>query len=156
MLSGQKRCTVVGLDLSLRMLGFARKSSRFPEVAFGHGDATDLGIFADRSFDFATMPMVMHELPRSQQSASQKEALSAAGKSIIIDAFAPLPMSAGGIGIRVVEETFGRDHLGNFRSFLAGGGIRGLLAGSCLPIRVEHAAVFWRNCREVVVVSAQR
>lgn len=78
-----------------------------------------------------------------------------ASKAIIIDVVAPLPKNAGGVGIRIVEGTFGRDHQHSFKAFLAAGGIRGMLEESGLPISVEHSSVFWRNCREVVMVSTQ-
>jgi hypothetical protein len=71
---------------------------------------------------------------------------------IIIDAAVPLPRNAGGIGIRIVEGTFGRDHNPNFRAFLGRGGIGGMLGESAGPIAVDHRGVFWRSCREVVVV----
>jgi ubiquinone/menaquinone biosynthesis C-methylase UbiE len=148
-----KNCRVVGLDLSLRMLEFARKGNRFPDVTFVHGDATDLSAFPDRSFDWATLLMLVHELTRPQQTLALKEALRVAGRTIIIDSVSPLPKSAGGIGIRLVEATFGRDHNPNFKAFLAGAGIGGILRDSALPVSVEHRSVFWRNCREVVVVS---
>jgi hypothetical protein len=137
------------------MLEFARKANPFEEVTFVHGDATDLGVFGDQSFDYATMLMVMHELPRPQQACVLKEALRVASKCIIIDAAAPLPKNAGGLGIRIVEGTFGHDHQRNFKAFLASGGIRGMLEESGLPISVEQSSVFWRNCREVVMVSTQ-
>ncbi len=63
----QKHCRVVGLDLSLRMLEFARKSNPFQDITFIHGDATNLSAFNDHSFDYATMLMLVHELPRAQQ-----------------------------------------------------------------------------------------
>jgi hypothetical protein len=55
--------------------------------------------------------------------------------------------------VRFVEATFGRDHHGYFKDFLATGGIPGLLENSGLPITVAHRSVFWHNCREVVIVS---
>ena len=152
----QKHCRVVGLDLSLRMLEFARKSNPFQDVAFVHEDAAELGAFGDHSFDYATILMLMHELPRLQQVRVLKEALRVASRGIIIDSVAPLPKNAGGIGIRIVEGTFGRDHNPNFKAFLAAGGIRGMLQESGMPISVEYYSVFWRNCREVVMVSSQK
>ncbi|HVP78231.1 MAG TPA: class I SAM-dependent methyltransferase [Thermodesulfobacteriota bacterium] len=149
----QKHCHVIGLDLSLRMLEFARKSNPFQDVAFVHEDATDLSAFGDHSFDYATMLMVMHELPRPQQVRVLKEALRVARKGIIIDSAAPLPRNASGIGIRVVEATFGRDHNPNFKAFLAAGGIHGILRESGLPLSIERSSVFWRSCREVVLIS---
>jgi ubiquinone/menaquinone biosynthesis C-methylase UbiE len=134
------------------MLEFARTSNRFPDVTFVHKDATDLSAYSDHSFDYATMLMLAHELPRAQQVRVLKEALRVAGRVIIIDAAAPLPKNAEGIGIRVVETTFGRDHNPNFKAFLAGAGISGILKESGSPIAVEHRSIFWRDCREVVVV----
>jgi SAM-dependent methyltransferase len=122
----QKRCRVTGLDLSLRMLAFARKASTHPDVTFVHGDATDLSAFGDRSFDYATMLFVMHELPMPQQALVLREALRVATRGIIVDAVSPLPWNVGGIGIRLIEATFGHDHNPNFRAFLATGGIWGV------------------------------
>ena len=152
----QKHCHVVGLDLSLRMLEFARKSNPFQDVTFVHEDATDLNIFGDHSFDCATVLFLMHELPIQQQVRVLKEALRVAGRGIIIDSVAPLPWNVGGIGIRIVEATFGYDHNPNFQAFLASGGIRGILRESGLPINLEYSSAFWRNCREVAVVSTQQ
>jgi ubiquinone/menaquinone biosynthesis C-methylase UbiE len=152
-LKEQKNCRVVGLDLSLRMLEFARKTNPYPDVTFFHEDATDLSAYRDRSFDYATLLMLMHELSRPQQALVLSEALRVAGRIIIIDSVAPLPKNAGGIGIRLVEATFGRDHNPNFKAFLNAAGIGGMLKESALSVKVEHRSIFWRNCREVVVVS---
>jgi ubiquinone/menaquinone biosynthesis C-methylase UbiE len=149
----KKNCRVVGLDLSLRMLEFARRANPLPRLEFVYGDATDLSAFPDRSFDYATLLMLVHELTRPQQILALREALRVAGRAIIIDAAVPLPRNAGGTGIRFVEATFGRDHHPNFKAFLAGGGLDGLLKASALPVSVEHRAIFWRKSREVVVVS---
>ena len=100
--------------------------------------------------------MLMHELPRVQQIRVLKEAFRVAGRSIIIDSVSPLPMNAGGIGTRIVEATFGRDHNPNFKAFLASGGIMGILEASGLPMTVTHRSVFFRNCREVIAVSRQQ
>jgi hypothetical protein len=82
--------------------------------------------------------------------------LRVADKTIIVDASVPLPKNLSGLGVRFAEATFGRDHHGYFRNFLATGGIMGLLEDSGLPITIAHRSVFWRNCREVIVVSRQQ
>jgi ubiquinone/menaquinone biosynthesis C-methylase UbiE len=148
-----KQCHVVGLDLSIRMLEFARKCDPFQNITFIHGDATNLETFNDHSFDYATMLMLMHELPRPQQVSVLKEAMRVANKGIIIDAVTPLPKNTGGMGIRIVERTFGHDHNPNFKSFISTGGIRKILEESGLPVKIEHSSVFWHKCREIVVVS---
>lgn len=155
-LKEQKNCRVVGLDLSLRMLEFARKINPFPDVTFVHEDATDLSVYSDCSFDYATLLMLVHELPRPQQILALREALRVAVRVIIVDSVVPLPKNAEGIGIRLVEATFGRDHNPNFKAFLSAAGIGGILKDSGLSVRVEHRFVFWRNCREVVFASMAR
>lgn len=149
----QKKCRVVGLDLSFRMLEFARTSNPLLDLTFIHGDATDLSGFAERSFDYATLLMLVHELTQSQRVLVLREALRVARRAIIIDSAVPLPRNAGGIGIRFVETTFGHDHNPNFKGFLRTAGIGGMLEEAALSISVEHRAIFWRNCREVVVLS---
>ncbi len=151
-LRAKKRCRVVGLDLSLRMLEFAQKSNPYDDVTFFHQDASDLADFGDRNFDCATALFLLHELPREVQLRVLSEALRVAERVILVDSRVPLPRNPGGFGVRFVEATFGRDHYDHFRSFLAGGGITGLLQDSGLSITVEHRSIFWRNCREAVVV----
>jgi ubiquinone/menaquinone biosynthesis C-methylase UbiE len=151
-----KHCHIVGIDLSLRMLEFARKSNPFKDdVSFWHEDATDLSTFRDGSFDFATMLMIMHELPRQQQIAVLKEALRVANKGVIIDSVSPLPKNGEGIGIRIVEATIGNNHYTHFKSFLANGGIHGLIKDSGLQVKVDYSSIFLKKCREVVIVSKQ-
>jgi ubiquinone/menaquinone biosynthesis C-methylase UbiE len=150
----EKNCRVVGIDLSLKMLEFARRSSPYPEVTFRHEDATDLSAFQDLSFDYSTILNVMHELSRAQQGAVLMEALRVARKAVLIDWASSLPRNVGGIGARVVEATFGHDHNLNFKAFLAAGGIAGVLRESALPVTVDYRCVFSHNCREAVVVRA--
>jgi SAM-dependent methyltransferase len=151
-----KHCRIVGLDISLRMLEFARKTNPYQDITFVHEDATDLHNFRDNSFNFATMLMIMHELEKPQQISVLKEALRVAHRVILIDSVVPLPKNVEGIGYRIVEATVGHDHYRNFKSFLANGGIRGILHESGLPLKIDYSSVFWKNCREIVVVSKLR
>ncbi len=151
----QKRCRVIGLDLSVRMLDFARKSNPFQDLSFVHEDATDLKTFGDHSFDYATMLFLMHELPMQKQPLVLKEALRVAGKGIIVDWAAPLPRNAGASVLRLVERFVGYDHFPNFQAYQASGGLQGLLQRFDLPIKLEYSSSFSRHVRQVVVISAQ-
>ena len=152
-LRAEKRCSVIGIDLSLRMLSFAAKSNQFDDVRFVHQDATDMVDFGSSAFDYATILLLFHELPRDMQLRALSEAVRVARNVIIADAKVPLPRNAHGLGVRFVEATFGRDHYSHFKSFLASGGIMSILKDSGLPITVAHHSVFWHGCREVVVLS---
>jgi SAM-dependent methyltransferase len=151
----QKGCRVIGIDLSVRMLEFARKSNRFQDISFVHEDATDLSAFKDHSFDYVTILFLLHELPMPQQTLVVKEALRVANKVIIIDSVSPLPRNLGGIAIRIVEAIIGHDHYPNFKAFLAAGGIRGMVQKFTPSLKLEYSSLFWRNCREVIVVCTQ-
>jgi ubiquinone/menaquinone biosynthesis C-methylase UbiE len=154
-LKAKKNCRVVGIDLSLSQLRFAEKSNSNGEVTFLHMDAANLVGIEDHSFDYATMLLLMHELNREQQARVLIEASRVAAKIIVIDSVAPLPKNFGGRLIRFVEATFGRDHNRNFKSFLTNGGINGVLEYSGLPTTVVNRSVFWRNCREAVLLSVR-
>lgn len=149
----RKHCKVIGLDLSLKMIHFAEERNTCPDVTFVHGDATDLSIYPDRSFDFAVMLVFIHELDAGQSQQAIKEALRLANKLIICDSVSPLPKNKGGFLIWLAETLFGYDHKPHFKRFLAQGGIQGLLNTMGLLPRIEYSQVFWYGAREVVVIS---
>lgn len=147
-----KGCRVVGLDLSLRMLEFARRACTFDDINFLHGDATELFGMDDASFDYATVLFLLHELPRDRQAQVLREGLRVARRLVLVDSSAPLPVNGEGIGIRLVESTFGHEHHHHFRSFLARGGIMSIVQDSAIPATLEYRSVFLHGCREVVVL----
>ncbi len=150
----KKHCRVVGADLSLRMLDFARNGARRSEdLAFLHLSATDLVGVEDHSFDMATIVLLVHELPRHERVRVLGEALRVAKAVLIIDAAAPLPLNAEGLLVRAVEYSFGHSHYRHFKDFLARGGITGLLADCSCAGAVVQSEVFSRKCRRAVVVT---
>jgi SAM-dependent methyltransferase len=151
----QKHCRVVGVDLSLRMLDFARAADAHPEVGLLHLDAGDLVGIDERSFDVATILLLLHELPVEKRTRVLREARRVARAVLIIDAAAPLPWNPGGIGIRLAEYSFGHEHLPHFRDFLARGAIMGLLDESGDRSSVAQRRLFMGRSREVVVVQPQ-
>jgi hypothetical protein len=72
---------------------------------------------------------------------------------LVIDSAAPLPWRSGGLGIRLVEYSFGHEHYRHFKDFLARGGITGLLAESGCTVSVVRRLLFWRSCREAVLMT---
>lgn len=147
-----KSCQVTGLDLSLRMLQFAKRTNPFEDVGFLHGDATDLGGIADAAFDYATVLFLLHELPRERRVRVLREGLRVARHLLLIDSRAPLPKNGEGLGIRLVESTFGHEHYHHFRHFLALGGIMSAVQDAALSVTVEHRSVFLHGCREAVML----
>ncbi|MGE5814332.1 MAG: class I SAM-dependent methyltransferase [Acidobacteriota bacterium] len=151
-LRAAKKCRVTGVDLSLRMLDFATLANSFDNVTFRHGDATDLTNMPDASFDYATVVLLLHELPRESRGQVVREGLRVARHLLLIDAQAPLPRNAEGLGIRLVEATFGHEHYHHFRDFLALGGLMTAVQDAKLATTVEHQSVFLHGCREAVML----
>jgi len=71
---------------------------------------------------------------------------------LLIDARTPLPKNAEGLGIRVVEATFGHEHYHHFRQFLALGGIMSVVQDAAVAATVERQCVFLHGCREAVML----
>jgi len=149
----KKRCRAVGLDLSLRMIEFARRRFAHPLAQYVHGDATDLSNYGDRSFDFAVMMLFIHELDEGRQRKVLAEAFRVAKKVVVCDAASPLPRNRNSFLMWFAETVFGHEHKQHYKRFLAEGGIEGLLAKSGLPVRIEASSLFWKGCRQVVVAA---
>ncbi len=152
-LAARKDCRVVGIDLSRRMIEFARKRDQGAQVRFEHGDGTDLADFAPDTFDFTTVLFLLHEVSREKQIAILNEALRVAGKAVIIDSQVPLPRNLHGIVLRLVEASGGPEHYAPFADYLAGGGIGGILADPRIDASLVQRFVFWHGCREMVVLE---
>jgi SAM-dependent methyltransferase len=152
-LAARKECRVVGVDLSRRMIEFARRRNRHDSVRFVHGDASDLADMEPGMFNYATVLLLLHELSRDKQVGVLKEALRVAREVIVVDSKAPLPWNLHGVALRMVEVSGGREHYRPFSEYLASGGIPGTLADSRVRTSVVHHSVFWHGCRELVVLD---
>ncbi len=154
-LAAAKNCQVVGLDLSNRMIKFANKRNQYPNVRFILGDGANLADFKPLAFDFATIILLFHEVPRHVQTAVLKEALRVARKTIIIDSVIPLLRNIHGIALRIVEAIGGPQHYRSFTDFLEFGGINSILSELSLEATVAQRSIFWHGCREIVIIESQ-
>jgi len=155
LLRAQKRCSVVGVDLSLRMISFAQDSNPYDDVSFLHGDARSILDFEENAFDYAVMCQVIHELPLNTQLQAVSELTRLGRRTIIQDSTVPLPRNVTGLAIRMAEATFGRDHLGNFKAYVAAGGITGILEKAELQSRIAKRVVFNHDCQQLVVLDLE-
>ena len=116
-------------------------------------DATNLVGIGDHSFEHATVLFLSHELTREQQVRVLTEASRVADKIIISDSVVPLPKNFSGRVTRFVEATFGQNRDHNLKNYLSKGGIVGILKHSSLPLTVVNRSVFYRRCREAILLS---
>jgi ubiquinone/menaquinone biosynthesis C-methylase UbiE len=154
-LAASKRCRVMGLDMSCKMIEFARKRNRCRQVHFVHGDGANLAFLEDDTFDYAAIMFLLHEVHRSKRTAVLSEALRVAPKAIVVDAWVPLPHNLPGLAWRTVELSFGLRHYRVFSDYLSAGGLDGILADPHIHGLVALRRVFWHGCREVVVLERQ-
>jgi SAM-dependent methyltransferase len=153
LLRAAKGCRVVGVELSDRMLRFARAHSQHEDVAFVRGDATDLRETRSSEYDYATMLFLIHELPPEQRVRALEEALRVARRVVVVDSHVPLPRNAHAAALHVVEWMGGREHHASFADYLAAGGIMGAVARLQTQPAVLHRSAFWHGCRDAVVLS---
>jgi SAM-dependent methyltransferase len=152
-LAERKGCRVVGVDLSHRMIGFARKRNRYTGVRFELADATSLPHLEQDSFDVATILFLLHEVPRVTQVAVLVEALRLSRRVIAVDSGVPLPRNLHGLALRAVELIGGPGHYGSFRDYLDAGGIGGVLEDSRVSASVRERSVFWHGCRDITILE---
>jgi len=153
-LKEKKNCNVVGADLSRRMIDFANKSNCYDDVKFLHMDIGNISGYGEDSFDYSIMCQVIHELPSDKRMNVINELMRVGRKTIILDSNTPLPKNAVGLVIRMLDATFGRDHYENFKSYIASGGIIGILERGGLTSKITQRLVFKSNCQQIVVLGS--
>jgi SAM-dependent methyltransferase len=144
---------VVGVDLSRRMLQYARTHSRFDDIVYEYGDATNLSTISTGEYDYATVLLLLHEIPREQRLKVLDESLRVARHAIVVDSHVPLPRNAHAAALHIVELMGGREHHNSFTDYLATGGIEDLLPQLMPPVLALRRLTFWHGCRDAVVLS---
>jgi len=153
LLRREKNCQVVGADLSRRQLDFAQSSIHDDNIKFVHMDVSDISEYKDNSFDFSVMCQVIHEIPADKQPAIISELMRIAKRTVILDSNTPLPKNHVGLVVRFMDTTFGRDHYENFKSYIASGGIMGILERAELKSNVVKRMTFRRNALQLVMLD---
>lgn len=152
-LKRQKGCRVVGIDLSSRMLEYARSINPFDDVEFLHQDATNMHDLRDDSFDFVLILNVIHELMLDEQLKMLQEAFRVGQSILLSDSNVPLPWNVTGIVKRFIEISFGFDHYPQFRVYITSGGIMGILEQSGHSSNIMDRSIFSQGCNQLILVS---
>ena len=149
----QRNCQIVGVDLSLTMINYAKENNPFSDVQFFHQDATDLADFPESAFEYAVISFIIHELDPDPQQKLVREAYRVAQQVVMVDSYAPLPWNVVGIVKRVIEIGFGFEHYPQFRSYILSKGIMGILESAELDAKITAQETFSQGCNQVVVLS---
>lgn len=135
-IAGAEGRTVVGLDLDLKILEYAR--SRHSKIPYVCADALSLP-FRDRSFKSVIITFALHDKKPEARTRIIEEAvrvLAPSGRLILLDFENPWsPRSrVGDFFVTAVERLAGREHFENGRQFLSKGGLRAFLDGHDLRV----------------------
>lgn len=149
----EKQCKVVGADLSLRMIEFAKKNSPFEDIQFVHRDATNLVNLQDDSFDYVVASLIIHEMHAEAQQQMVKETWRVGRKNLYVDSNAPLPWNIFGMLKRFFEVAFGFEHYPQFTAYLSSGGLMGILEAANLDKKIVHRELFSQNTNQMVVIA---
>ncbi len=152
-----KCSNVLGIELSKRNVDRARlRLSRSPleGVTFVHTGVREILSEGKEHFDYAVLTYVLHEVAAEDRAKLLNEVARIADRVVIGDYLVPVPGGFSSVLNTVVERAAGRDHYRNFRSYVARGGIAGLVASSDLEVLQEFKDVPGR--RHLVVVQARR
>ena len=156
LLRGKANCEVVGADVSIKQIDFAKKSNQYDNVKFLHMDITDIAEYEkyeDNSFDYSTICQVIYILPSNKRLEVITELMRIGKNTIVVDFNTPLPRNVLGVAIRLLQPTVGRSHYNNFKSYLDSGGITGILKRAGLDSKIAQRFTFKHNCQQIVVLT---
>jgi len=125
------RCSRIdAIDLSKRNVRVAlSKLGRLQNgnVAFHHSDAIEFLGRNPARYDYAAVTYVIHEMSRNERLSLLSALSSEVEKIILVDYAVPEPGGIPGVFNRMVEFAAGADHYRNYRSFMEGAGLTGLV-----------------------------
>jgi SAM-dependent methyltransferase len=132
--------TVVGIDLSLKNIERARRNlARNPsdKITFEHKPVDQIRPVGHGRFDYAVLTYVIHEVNESERIQLLTEVSEIADHVIIGDYVVPVGFGLWTAIDEVVEYVAGREHHRNFKSYIAAGGLKGLIAQTSFTILEE-------------------
>jgi SAM-dependent methyltransferase len=131
---------VVGIDPSLRNIQRARRNlsrNPHPGISFEHKTVRDLLADGTSRFNYAVLTYVLHEVAEADRIVLLHDVALLAEQIIIGDYAVPIAPGWWSVLDEVVEFVAGRDHYMNYKSFVARGGIHGLVAQTSLSVVEE-------------------
>ena len=134
-----KVASVVGIDLSEKNIDVANSNlakNAVSNLSFMHSSVADIKS-RGLHFDVAVMTYVIHEVNPEERIPLLKDILSVADSLIIGEYLVPRQQGLFNILNEVVEFAAGEEHYRNFKSFVATGGVHGLVAEAGIRILNE-------------------
>jgi SAM-dependent methyltransferase len=135
-----KCASIKGIDLSKRNIDRANlllSKNPVSNISFQHTDVKELILNGNNHFQYAVMTYVIHEVNNNERLTLLNQTSELADKIIIGDYLFPSRTGFWNLLNEAVEFGAGRDHYENYKSFMAEGGIHGLVSKSNLNVIKE-------------------
>ena len=145
---------VVGIDLSDSMIKKAfqlKNKYKVENTDFKICDASDLSVFNNGQFDYATMSLALHQFPPEIHASILNEMKRVSDKIIIVDYTVPLPKNIVGYGSKWAEFMAGIEHNRNFRKYYKAGGLNAILPNNNLFIL--HSELFAKDSFQLIICT---
>jgi len=145
--------TVQGVDLSPRMIAYAKKQSGADlNVTFHLMKRNEkLSDLFDQTFDFSILKLVLHEMSEEERVNLLHEAKKISQEIIIIEWLAPQPRNLSGKGTFLIEMMSTVQHYKNFKIWHSTGGVDGFLERHGLKSVQEE--LFVNNTGKIIKVN---
>ena len=141
-----RKCdSVTGIDHARGMIDFARRKLQrqgSSNISFVHADARFLSGFSGQLYDYATVSMALHEMPREVALEVLKEAARVAKQVLVVDYAVPLPKNMHGLMFRYLEVIAGPNHLKGFLNYSRHNGLDSLLKEANLLVERDTTAMW--------------
>ena len=148
---------IVGVDSSSKNIGMARrKLAHRPNggISFHHAEALEFLSSEGNRFDYATLSFVIHEMNKDKRVELLAALARAADEIIMVDYMVPRPGRLRTGFDELVEFVAGIGNYRDFRSFVNGKGLTGLVEKTGLVVRREIKG--FNLSAQVIVASRAR
>lgn len=131
---------LTGIDLEPHMINYCNgrlKREMKDSIQFRQMNALTLSENIDRTYDYSSMSMALHQFPSGERSKILDEALKVSDKLIIADYNNPLPKGFINFIVFIIERIAGKEHFSKFKSFRKEGGVKGIISKNGYEILSE-------------------
>lgn len=129
--------SVTGIDMSESMLNIAlkrQKKIKAENVRFLLKDASKLYEYGEKTFDYATISMALHQFSPDLAVKIMVELKRIANEIVVIDYAHPLPKTRYKVITYLIERLAGKEHFSNFKKYQSLGGLSSIIGKSGLRI----------------------
>lgn len=132
-----KAARITGIDLNPGKIAYGNTRAAklgLTHVRFIQADATHLKSIFPEPFDIVVMSLAVHQFPEPLRTQILTEAIRISRHLVLADYSVPRPSSLPGLVALTLEKIAGGEHYAAYQTYLAAGGLPGILNNLNLPV----------------------